>query len=49
MLQARHIGNLVIAGNQTEYCIDTTCRHAASLGYNVTLVRDAHRTWDSNR
>ncbi|MDH5162287.1 cysteine hydrolase family protein [Heyndrickxia oleronia] len=48
MLQARQIDDLVIAGNQTEYCIDTTCRHAVSLGYNVTLVRDAHRTWDSN-
>nr|WP_163103336.1 cysteine hydrolase family protein [Peribacillus alkalitolerans] len=47
-LKADQIENIMIAGNQTEYCIDTTCRRAASLGYNVTLVKDAHRTWNSN-
>ncbi|WP_026679259.1 cysteine hydrolase family protein [Fictibacillus gelatini] len=46
-LQAERIKHLVIAGNQTEYCIDTTCRRAFSLGFHVTLVKDAHRTWDS--
>ena len=38
---------LIIAGLQTEYCIDTTTRRAFSLGYNVSLVSDAHSTWDS--
>ena len=47
-LKAEQIQNLVIAGNQTEYCVDTTSRRAFSLGYNVTLVKDAHRTRDSN-
>ncbi|MBS4176514.1 cysteine hydrolase family protein [Lederbergia citrea] len=47
-LEERQIQNLVIAGNQTEYCIDTTSRRAFSLGYNVTLVKDAHTTWDSD-
>lgn len=28
-------------------CIDTTCRRAFSLGYKVTLVSDAHSTWNS--
>jgi nicotinamidase-related amidase len=28
----------------TQYCVDTTCRHATSLGYDVTLVGDAHTT-----
>jgi nicotinamidase-related amidase len=46
-LEARGIGNLVIAGLQTEMCIDTTCRRAYSLGYKVTLVADAHSTWDN--
>jgi nicotinamidase-related amidase len=41
------ITKLVIAGIQTEYCIDTTCRRAYSLGYDVTLVQDAHTTWDT--
>jgi len=31
----------------TEYCVDTTCRRATSLGYNVTLASDAHLTSDS--
>jgi nicotinamidase-related amidase len=46
-LQARDIKNLVIAGIQTEYCVDSTCRRAYSLGYDVTLVKDGHSTWDS--
>jgi nicotinamidase-related amidase len=38
---------LVVAGIQTEYCVDTTCRRAYSLGYDVTLVQDGHSTWDT--
>ncbi len=26
--------------------MDTTCRRAFSLGYDVTLAADAHGTWD---
>lgn len=46
-LESRGIGRLVLAGMQTEYCVDTTCRRAFSLGYDVTLAADAHGTWDS--
>jgi len=46
-LESRGIRKLVIAGLQTEYCIDTTCRRASSLGYDITLVKDANSTWDS--
>ena len=46
-LKSRHITHLIILGLQTEYCVDTTCRRAFSLGYNVTLVKDAHSTWDT--
>jgi len=46
-LEATGIKCLVIAGIQTEYCVDTTCRRAYSLGYDVTLVQDGHSTWDS--
>jgi len=49
VLDSRGIKKLVIAGLQTEYCIDTTCRRAFSLGYEVILVKDAHSTWDSSR
>lgn len=47
-LKERHISNLVIAGLQSEYCIDTTCRRAFTLGYQTTLVSDTHSTCDSN-
>jgi len=41
------ITRLVIAGMQTEYCVDTNCRAAADLGYKVVLAKDAHTTFDS--
>ena len=41
------VDSLVVAGHQTEFCIDTTCRRARSLGYKVTLLKDAHSTWDN--
>jgi len=41
------VSRLVVAGLQTEFCVDTTCRRAYSLGYRVTLVGDAHTTWDT--
>jgi len=47
-LKSKGIEKLVVAGLQTEYCIDTTCRRAYSLGYDVVLVKDAHSTWDSS-
>jgi nicotinamidase-related amidase len=46
-LKSRRTKNLVITGLQTEYCIDTTCRRAYSLGYETSLVEDAHSTWNS--
>jgi len=46
-LETQGIKKLVIAGLQTEYCIDTTCRRAYSVGYDVVLVKDTHSTWDS--
>jgi nicotinamidase-related amidase len=45
-LKAKSIERLVVAGLQTDYCIDTTCRRAASLGYTVLLVSDGHSTHD---
>ncbi len=48
ILTSKGVTNLVITGIQTEYCIDTTCRRAYSLGYDVILVEDGHSTWDSD-
>lgn len=46
-LQSQGVRKLVIAGGQTEFCLDTTCRRAYSLGYQNILVQDAHTTLDS--
>ena len=48
-LESRGVRWLVLSGIQTEYCVDTTCRRAFSLGYDVILVKDAHGTWDTER
>ncbi|TLS37288.1 cysteine hydrolase family protein [Pseudalkalibacillus caeni] len=47
VLQQRNIQKLILAGIQTEACVDTTCRGAFSHGYDVMLVKDGHSTWDS--
>jgi len=46
-LEARGIKHLIVTGCMTEYCVDTTSRRAVSLGYDVTLVSDAHTTADN--
>ncbi len=38
--------HVVICGYASEFCVDTTTRRAAALGYPVTLVADAHTTHD---
>lgn len=46
-LAAAGIERIVVAGLQTEFCIDTTCRAASALGLKVVLVSDAHSTFDT--
>lgn len=43
-LEQAGISHLIITGCMTEYCVDTACRHATTLGYDVTLVSDGHTT-----
>jgi nicotinamidase-related amidase len=38
------IKNLVVAGMMTHMCVDASVRHAADLGYKVTLLGDACAT-----
>lgn len=38
--------NLIICGYASEFCVDTTTRRAAALGFTVQLVADAHTTHD---
>lgn len=46
-LTARGVDRLIVAGMQTEFCIDTNCRAAHALGYSVVLVADGHTTFDT--
>jgi nicotinamidase-related amidase len=46
VLQRKGVERLVILGLQTEFCIDTTVRHAYALGYEVLLVQDGHSTYN---
>ncbi len=46
ILLDKGINRLFLAGIQTEVCVDTTCRRAFSMGYNVNLIQDAHSTWN---
>ena len=40
------VSEVVIAGCMTQYCVDTTCRRAVTLGFDVILASDAHTTAD---
>lgn len=46
-LETLGINHLIITGCMTEYCVDTTTRRAVTMGYDVTLVSDAHTTVDN--
>ena len=46
-LQQMGVGQVVICGLQSDFCVDTTTRSAMRLGYPVTLVADGHATMDN--
>ncbi|WP_437898150.1 cysteine hydrolase family protein [Sorangium sp. So ce124] len=46
-LEQLGVEHLIIAGCKTEFCVDTTCRRAVTLGFDVTLAADAHGTSES--
>lgn len=41
------IEQVIICGYASEFCVDTTTRRAAALGYQVILAADAHTTHDA--
>lgn len=47
ILRRLDIKTLIFCGMQTEYCVDTTCRRANTLGYDAYLISDGHTTFDS--
>ena len=44
-LEAMNVGELVLCGLQSEFCVTNTARSALQLGYTVRVARDAHGTW----
>lgn len=39
---------LIICGYASEFCVDTTVRRAAALGFTVVIAADAHTTHDKS-
>ncbi|SHO47309.1 cysteine hydrolase family protein [Desulfopila aestuarii] len=48
LLEREGVNNLIVCGYATEYCVDSTVRAAAALGYSVQIVADGHTTHDKN-
>jgi nicotinamidase-related amidase len=46
LLDHKGVTELTVCGYASEFCVDTTVRRAAALGYPVTLVADGHTTHD---
>lgn len=46
-LKRGRVEHLVIAGMQSEYCVTSAIRGAHERGYKLTLVSDAHSTFDT--
>ena len=44
LLKERGVGEIVVCGMHTEFCVDTSTRRALALGFPVVLVADAHTT-----
>ncbi|BEP61040.1 cysteine hydrolase family protein [Variovorax sp. V213] len=45
-LTGQGVQRVVICGYSSEFCVDTTTRRAAGLGYEVMLAADAHTSHD---
>ncbi|MFT5698983.1 MAG: nicotinamidase-related amidase [Desulforhopalus sp.] len=45
-LRSLRVDNLIVCGYASEFCVDTTVRRGAGLGFSITLVADAHTTHD---
>jgi nicotinamidase-related amidase len=46
-LKRAGVDRLIVTGMQSEYCVDSAIRGAYERGYNITLVSDAHSTFDT--
>ena len=48
-LERLGINKIVISGAQTDMCVNATSNAAVDLGFDVTLVSDAHTTEDNSQ
>ncbi len=46
VLKRLGIKTLILCGMRTEYCVDTACRRAYTMGYDAYLVSDGHTSRD---
>lgn len=46
ILDHLNINELIVVGMQTDYCVNATSLRAIGLDYDVTIVSDAHSTFD---
>ena len=46
-LKSKNLQTLILAGMQTEYCIDTTCRVAFEKGYKLIMPEKTNTTFDN--
>lgn len=46
LLDRLQVSELIVMGYATDFCVDTTVRRAASEGYAVTVVANAHTSKD---
>lgn len=47
VLKRLGVKTLILCGMQTEYCVDTACRRAYTMGYDAFLVSDGHASRDN--
>jgi nicotinamidase-related amidase len=45
-LAGHGVRRVIVCGYSSEFCVDTTVRRAAALGYEVVLAADAHTSHD---
>jgi len=46
LLTQHNVKNLIVCGYATEFCVDSTIRGGAALGYSIQIASDAHTTHD---
>ena len=47
VMVAAQVDDLYVVGMKSQFCIDSTCRSAADLGFKPLLVADAHTCMDT--